>query len=182
MLVDSAACEIREVGWFATSTNRIAHRAGLSAGAFYNYFGDKVDVLLAVYGQWQAEEWCIITTTGEQDGCPDEARLARLVPRLVEHHVAWVRLRHALVVLSRDDHRVRVARMASRARQISGVIQLLGRTETPQLRAAVALRILSFEVVADTIACGEDIEMQLDRTLLTAELERYLVTLGEPAT
>jgi hypothetical protein len=62
------------------------------------------------------------------------------------------------------------------------VIQLLGRTETPQLRAAVALRILSFEVVADTIACGEDIEMQLDRTLLTAELERYLVTLGEPAT
>ncbi|TAL23127.1 MAG: TetR/AcrR family transcriptional regulator, partial [Aquabacterium sp.] len=44
-LVDAAALEIRESGYHATSSNRIAARAGLSAGAFYNYFQDKVDVL-----------------------------------------------------------------------------------------------------------------------------------------
>jgi AcrR family transcriptional regulator len=67
-LIDAAAAEIRDVGWLATSMSRIAHRAGLSSGVFYNYFKNKVDVLLAVYENWITEEWRIVRTLYERPG------------------------------------------------------------------------------------------------------------------
>jgi TetR/AcrR family transcriptional repressor of nem operon len=176
-LVDAAAAEIREGGWFATSTNRIAARAGLSSGVFYNYFSDKVDVLLAVYDRWILEEWVMVRRVfGESEGGPRE-RIDRLVPLLIEHHAAWARLRHALVVLARDDERVRAARSESRIAQIDEVVRLIGRRSSAKLRAAVAIRLMMFEAVADAIAAGDADAMCLDRSTLSDELASSLMAL-----
>lgn len=181
-LIEAAAAEFRDNGWLATSTNRIAARAGLSAGVFYNYFADKVDVLLAVYERWVAEEWAMVRRVfGETDMDPRQ-RIKRLVPLVIEHHVAWARLRHALVVLSRDDARVRAARARSRSAQIDEVVRLTGRRSSAKLRAAAAVRLMMFEAVADAIAAGDAEAMALDRATLGAELAASLISLlaGSP--
>ncbi len=176
-LVEAAAAEIREAGWFATSTSRIAQRAGLSSGVFYNYFHDKVDVLLAVYERWMLEEWTLIRQVfGDQTISPRQ-RIHQLVPLLIDHHATWSRLRHALIVLSRDDERVRAARMGSRTAQIDAVVELTGRRGSAKLRAAAALRLLMFEAVADSIASGDTDAMGLDRRALCNELAAALLAL-----
>jgi hypothetical protein len=104
-------------------------------------------------------------------------RIDRLVPLLIEHHVAWSRLRHALVVLSRDEDRVRAARARSRSAQIDEVVRLTGRRSSARLRAAAAVRLMMFEAVADSIAAGDAEAMALDRGNLATELAASLVSL-----
>ena len=176
-LIDAAAAEIRESGWFATSTNRIAARAGLSSGVFYNYFSDKADVLLAVYERWVLEEWAMVRKVFGEPGVGPRQRIDRLVPLLIEHHAAWSRLRHALAVLARDDERVRAARLQSRVTQIDEVVRLIGRRSSAKLRAAVAIRLMMFEAVADAIAAGDADAMSLDRRTLSEELASSLMAL-----
>ncbi len=176
-LIDAAAAEIRESGWFATSTNRIAARADLSSGVFYNYFSDKVDVLLAVYERWVLEEWAMVRRVFGEPGVGPRQRIDRLVPLLIEHHAAWSRLRHALAVLTRDDERVRAARLQSRITQIDEVVRLVGRRSSAKLRAAVAIRLMMFEAVADAIAAGDADAMSLDRRTLSEELASSLMAL-----
>ena len=176
-LIDAAAAEIRESGWFATSTNRIAARAGLSSGVFYNYFSDKADVLLAVYERWVLEEWAMVRKVFGEPGVGPRQRIDRLVPLLIEHHAAWSRLRHALSVLARDDERVRAARLQSRVTQIDEVVRLIGRRSSAKLRAAVAIRLMMFEAVADAIAAGDADAMALDRRTLSEELASSLMAL-----
>ena len=179
-LIDAAAAEIRESGWFATSTNRIAARAGLSSGVFYNYFSDKADVLLAVYERWVLEEWAMVRRVFGEPGVGPRQRIDRLVPLLIEHHAAWSRLRHALAVLARDDERVRAARLQSRITQIDEVVRLVGRRSSAKLRAAVAIRLMMFEAVADAIAAGDADAMSLDRRTLSEELASSLMALLSP--
>jgi AcrR family transcriptional regulator len=176
-LIDAAAAEIRESGWFATSTNRIAARAGLSSGVFYNYFSDKADVLLAVYERWVLEEWAMVRRVFGEPGVSPRQRIDRLVPLLIEHHAAWSRLRHALAVLARDDERVHAARLQSRITQIDEVVRLVGRRSSAKLRAAVAIRLMMFEAVADAIAAGDADAMSLDRRTLSEELASSLMAL-----
>jgi AcrR family transcriptional regulator len=176
-LVDAAAMEIREVGWFATSTNRIAARAGLSSGVFYNYFSDKVEVLLAVYERWVSQEWAMVREVFGEPGLGARERIDRLVPLLIEHHSAWSRLRHALAVLARDDERVHKARLQSRINQIDEVVRLIGRRSSAKLRTAVAIRLMMFEAVADAIAAGDADAMILDRRTLSEELASSLMVL-----
>ncbi len=179
--MDAAASEIREAGWFATSTNRIAARAGLSSGVFYNYFTDKVDVLLAVYDRWVLEEWAMVRDVFAEPAAGPRQRVDRLVPLLIEHHAAWSRLRHALAVLTRDDERVRAARLRSRNAQIDEVVRLIGRRSSAKLRAAVAIRLMMFETVADAIAAGDADAMALDRRTLSDELASSLMALLDAA-
>jgi len=179
-LVDAAAAEIREAGWFATSTNRIAARAGLSSGVFYNYFSDKVDVLLAVYERWVADEWAMVRSVFSEPSTGQRQRIGRLVPMLIEHHTTWSRLRHALAVLARDDERVRAARLQSRMAQIEQVVRLTGRRGSVKLRTAVAIRLMMFEAVADSIAAGDAAVMGLDRRALSEDLATSLLALLGP--
>lgn len=179
-LVDAAAAEIREAGWFATSTNRIAARAGLSSGVFYNYFSDKVDVLLAVYERWVADEWAMVRSVFSEPSTGQRQRIGRLVPMLIEHHTTWSRLRHALAVLARDDERVRAARLHSRMAQIEQVLRLTGRRGSVRLRTAVAIRLMMFEAVADSIAAGDAAVMGLDRRALSEDLATSLLALLGP--
>ena len=49
-LIEAAAQEFADPGFFATDTNKIAGRAGFSPKTFYRHFKNKVDVFIAVYG------------------------------------------------------------------------------------------------------------------------------------
>jgi AcrR family transcriptional regulator len=177
LLVDAAAAEIREVGFHATSSNRIAARAGVSAGVFYNYFADKTAALLEVYQRWMVDEWSVINSTVTMPH-PTDRQLRSLVDALVDHHKDWVRLRHALVSLSHSDERVAHARSDSRCRQVEQVLALLGRRPSRRLRAQIVLRLLAFEAVADSIASGETDAMGIgepDLAELLADLLRDIV-------
>lgn len=154
-LVEAAALEIKECGYHAASTNRIAARAGLSAGAFYNYFADKVEVLLAVHEAWVAREWEVVRAIVPPGRAPTLKQIKRLVTGLVGYHAEWVRLRHAWVALARDESRVAAARAASRRWQIDQVLAILGRRPSRRLRAEIAVVMLSFEATADSVASGE---------------------------
>lgn len=178
-MVDAAAEEIAETGWFSTSTNRIANRAGLSAGVFYNYFSDKIDILLAVYDRWVDDEWVLITKALGDSAvrAPLDQAVDNLVPMLIDHHVRWARMRHALIVLSRSDERVKASRIRSRERQIASIVKILGIRQTAKARSAIAVRLLAFEAVADTIAGGEADALSLDKNTLAAELASTLKSL-----
>jgi AcrR family transcriptional regulator len=179
-LVDAAALEIRESGYHATSSNRIAARAGLSAGAFYNYFQDKVDVLLAVHEQWVAREWEMVRAILPAGRAPTLPQVKRLVAALVGYHADWVRLRHAWVALSRDEPRVAAARAASRRWQIDQTLAILGRRPSRRLRSEIALVMLSFEATADSLASAEVQGLDLTPADLMAPLTRMLHGLVAP--
>ena len=101
---------------------------------FYNYFSDKVDMLLAVYERWVSQEWAMVRKVFGEPGVGPRQRIDRLVPLLIEHHAAWSRLRHAHAVLARADERVRAARSQSRIAQIDEVVRLIGRRSSAKLR------------------------------------------------
>jgi ssDNA-binding replication factor A large subunit len=80
-------------------------------------------------------------------------------------------------VLARDDERVHAARLQSRITQIDEVVRLVGRRSSAKLRAAVAIRLMMFEAVADAIAAGDADAMSLDRRTLSEELASSLMAL-----
>jgi AcrR family transcriptional regulator len=176
-IVKAAAEEFRDTGFFGTNTNLIARRAGLAPGTFYNYFPDKVAVLLAVYERWLGDEWSIIHALASGAELSSSHFVSRLVPLVLEHHRHWHRLRHALVVLSRDDERVAQARIASRRQQIESVVTLLRRRPGAELRVRVALTLLEFEAVADCVASGDAARLGLEERHLKRHLASSLVAL-----
>src|SRR5215470_8598720 len=54
-LVRAAAREFNEHGFLGTDTNRIARRAGFAPQTFYRWFGDKTEIFIKVYEQWQRD-------------------------------------------------------------------------------------------------------------------------------
>ncbi|HKX40953.1 MAG TPA: TetR/AcrR family transcriptional regulator [Burkholderiaceae bacterium] len=179
-LIEAAAAEFFETGYHTASTNRIAARAGLSSGVFYNYFRDKVEVLLAVYEHWVDEEWALIRADIADGSRSFEQRIEALVPKLLQHHAKWHRLRHALLVLTPTEPRVAASRTTSRRRQVAEVIRLLGRRPTRRLRVQVAVKLLAFEAVADSLVTGEAERLGLAPDDLAAHLAELLLPLIRP--
>ncbi|QII00330.1 TetR/AcrR family transcriptional regulator [Rhodococcoides fascians A21d2] len=68
-------------GYDATSMNRLAKEAGVSANTIYWYFGDKDDVLIAVLSAVMAEVWPRYRDVADQ---PIAARVLWIVRRLTE--------------------------------------------------------------------------------------------------
>ena len=109
-LVCAARQEFEECGFDATQSSNIARRAGYAPQTFYRHFADKVDILLAAYADWHADEQHAISTVGD-------AREAARV--LLRYHRASMKLRQALRTLSITEERVRAARAKSRMRSVA---------------------------------------------------------------
>jgi AcrR family transcriptional regulator len=173
-LIDSARDEFCEAGFYKTHTNRIARRAGLAPGTFYNYFSDKVEVFLAVYEQWLVDEWRSIEAL-VQSGQHPNSRLAREVTAVVvDLHKRWSQFRAALALLSRTEPKVQAARQAHRQEQIQRVAVLLGKRLGSRLRARIALTLLAFEATCDCLADGEAQALGIDEAQLSNELSTIL--------
>src|SRR6516225_8194103 len=108
-LIEAARLEFEEAGFDATQSNKIAARAGYAPQTFYRHFSSKVEIFLAVYAQWVAEEQKALDSVSNMRGAAQV---------LIRHHRSSLRFRRALRQLSVVDDQVRRARSESRLSQI----------------------------------------------------------------
>jgi AcrR family transcriptional regulator len=154
-LLAAAADEFNEHGFSGTDTNRIARRAGFAPQTFYRWFEDKIDVFIKVYEAWQTTEAHVLGGLLREDATDlDLARAA------VAQHRAFLKFRRSLRLLSLDHPKVRAARAESRLRQLKQIRMLQG--ERPAGDAELAALLLQMERLADSLAEGEIVDMNLD--------------------
>lgn len=160
-LVDAAAGTFNDAGYHGTDTNRIARAAGFAPQTFYRHFRDKLDVFLAVYERWQAEERTAIATAvrrvaddeADAAGARAPATEDAIVRAVLEHHVRWRGFRRSLRFLAVEDAEARKARAFSRERQIADLARLPGNAGRP--RAELLAALLAVERLCDAAAEGE---------------------------
>ncbi len=109
-LIRAARQEFEDCGFEATQSNRIARRAGYAPQTFYRHFTDKIDILLAVYADWVADEHKAVA------GICDAREAARA---LLNNHRSSLNFRRALCALSITEERVRAARAKARLRSVA---------------------------------------------------------------
>lgn len=88
-ILDAAAQLFQALGYNATTTNRVAERAGVSVGSFYQYFPDKDAVLLALAERHLREAAAALNATFErlERDRPDlDGTLALLIDAAVNLH------------------------------------------------------------------------------------------------
>ena len=167
-----AAEQFERSGFSGTDTNRIARAAGYAPGTFYKHFSDKLEVFLAVYDAWIADQWDVIAKIAA-DGRDPRDKAERVAAAVLEHHRTWRGLRASVRQLVETEARVRRAYRASRLRQLA-LMRDLG------LENDLANAILLFEVerIADAIATGEVRELGLPEAAVVGHLidriERHL--------
>lgn len=89
-MLEAAAHLFREVGYGAARIEDIAAAAGVSASTFYNYFGTKGDVLLALVAM-EVEEVLAAGAAVVADPPPDvAAALAALISVYFDHSLVWL--------------------------------------------------------------------------------------------
>lgn len=147
VLIEAAGHEFNQVGYHGTNTNKIAQLAGFAPQTFYRHFEDKIDIFLAVYEAWQASERHAISRALRADA--SEAAMAKAV---LQHHIAWRVFRSSLRLLAADEPRVRLARAASRERQIEAMARA-NDNKIDRVEAATALFVT--ERLCDAVADGE---------------------------
>jgi AcrR family transcriptional regulator len=144
-LIRAARKEFDTVGYDGTNTNAIARRAGYAPQTFYRHFRDKLDIFIAVYGQWTDEEIGVIAAAGT----PEEIAAAILA----QHRKSKV-FRRSLRDLSVRDPEMAKARASSRHRQIEAICRRLpGYARRP--RADQVARLLTFERLCDGLVDGD---------------------------
>lgn len=144
-LVDAARDEFEQIGYDETNSNKIARRAGFAPQTFYRHFADKVEIFLAVYLQWVAEEQALL------DHVRDSARAAETA---VAHHRKSLKFRRALRLLSLTHPGIRAARATSRRQQVAHLQSRLPYLEEIDLDELLA-RLLMVERLTDACAEGE---------------------------
>lgn len=88
-ILDAAAQLFGQLGYAATTTNKVAERAGVSIGSLYQYFPDKDALLMALAERHLAEatEVLIDVFLGLQRDQPDlQGTLTRLIDAVVALH------------------------------------------------------------------------------------------------
>lgn len=158
-LLDAACEEFCEVPFFETDTNKIARRANLSPGTFYNHFKDKIEIFAEAFEMLNAEEVAEITRkTGaaRQSG----ASLVEIIDVMVDTLLAC-RRRQALIrlqadVLKRTETRVRDAKMRIRVNNINNMKQALAnRGVAVASDGELHLNMYIINLLADGIVNGE---------------------------
>jgi AcrR family transcriptional regulator len=147
-LVQAAADEFNERGFFSTDSNRIARRAGFAPQTFYRWFSDKTDIFIAVYERWeQLEREAVRGLISKR--APDDD----LVELVLDHHRNYLLFRRSLRRLAVENNAVRAARAASRLRQIQ---QIKAWAADPVADdGAMAAALLQIERLADAVVEGE---------------------------
>lgn len=149
--VRAAWQEFEERGFDATQSNRIARRAGYAPQTFYRHFSDKVDILLAVYADWLADE------SNELDAVADARQAAHVI---LKHHRATLKFRRMMRELAVTEERVRAARAKSRLLHIEQIRKHLPHA-TDMSIANLTRSLLLLERVAEACAEGELADLKI---------------------
>lgn len=160
-LVDAAIAEFEAVGFEGTNTNRIARAAGYAPQTFYRHFEDKTAMFLTVYEQWYRDELAQLA------GAQSRGAAARII---VERHRGTLRFRRSLRQLAYNDRRVAIARATSRNLQIGR----LAEAAPNKTRAELAATLLKIERLADAIAEGEFVDLEIDEATALLQLAELL--------
>ena len=161
-LINAAAAEFNESGFFATDTNQIARRAGFSPQTFYRHFGDKSAIFVAAYGFWVEQEELVlrkaIMKTPKESSSAQAQRLAKT---LIKHHTDWAVFRRSLRWLTVEDNQVRQARTSSRIRQVVLLKSLAKNSSRTNVELFAA--ILSLEALCDALADAITQDMEISQ-------------------
>lgn len=144
-LIGAAWQEFEERGFEAAQSNRIAQRAGYCPQTFYRHFTDKVDVLLAVYVEWVAEQQKALAGTCNMR---EAARVVLVGQR------ASIKFRGALSALALTNEKVRDIRARMRLHMVAYLrgffTNVAGLSDGQLLRSLLVL-----ERMADACVEGE---------------------------
>lgn len=154
-LVEAAASAFNTLGYHGTDTNKIARAAGFAPQTFYRHFRDKMDVFLAVYEEWQAEERRAIGRAARAQAAEPE-----IVKAVFEHHVRWRIFRRSLRWLAVEEPRAREARARSRDRQLEDLGRLP--SNATRSRGELLAALLTVERLFDAAADDELADSSLD--------------------
>jgi AcrR family transcriptional regulator len=163
-LIEAARLEFEEAGFDATQSNKIAARAGYAPQTFYRHFSSKVEIFLAVYAQWVADEQKAL------DGVSNMRSAAQV---LIRHHHSSLRFRRALRQLAVSDVQVRKARSESRLSQIECLRRRLPHLKDAPL-ARLARALTTIERVADACAEGEYLDLGISAQAAEDQLTECL--------
>jgi AcrR family transcriptional regulator len=147
-LIAAAAHAFNTDGYHGTDTNKIARAAGYAPQTFYRHFRDKIDVFVAVYERWQAEERAAIAEASSATSAEDA-----IVKAVLSHHASWKTFRRSLRWLAIENDVARSARTESRARQLDDLARLDSNAGRP--RAELLAALLAIERLCDAAADGE---------------------------
>jgi AcrR family transcriptional regulator len=154
-LMATARAEFLRYGFDGTDVNRIARRSGVAPTSFYRWFKDKIDIFIAVYRRWEAEEQEAIQRLMARGGS-----LAALVEACVDHHRGHTLFRRSLRRLGHEDVRVRQALALSRRERLAALKLWMGEPQASDTDLAVD--VLLFEGLAIVLAEADLGEMGLD--------------------
>jgi AcrR family transcriptional regulator len=150
-LITAAGEAFNTAGYFGTDTNRIARQAGFAPQTFYRHFTDKLEIFLAVYERWRADEAAAIAAAIKRR--PGNARASAAATAIIQHHRDWAMFRRSLRLLAVEEPRVRVARAAGREAQLAALGALPANAGRSKVERAAAL--LTVERLCDALADGE---------------------------
>ncbi len=137
-ILEAAAQLIAEDGYDATSTNRIAARAGVSIGSLYQYFPNKEAILVGLLEQHQRAVRPVIERSIEtlrDPAIPLETALRDLFRCLVEAHSDSPRLNRALIEEVPRPPDVRRRERAENRSYVEQVAHLLARRSATRIGA-----------------------------------------------
>ncbi len=176
--MDTARAEFMRYGFDGTDVNRIARRSGLAPTTFYRWFKDKIDVFVAVYRRWEADEQLALQQLLAASG-----PLSSRVEACIEHHRAGALFRRSLRRLGHEDPRVRQAMAASRVERLNQLKTWMGDLHPGD--AELAVELLLFQGLATLLAEADLADMGLDdkaaRRQLGVILKRWRTEPMRPA-
>lgn len=128
----AAACdEFCETPFHDTDTNKIAERANLSPGTFYNYFSSKIEIFIEAFEYLNRREICEITAKFQAVSVSG-ASAGEIVDTIFDSLLDW-RRRHALIrlqcaILRRTDPRIVDVERRAQAEYIQSLTRALGKS------------------------------------------------------
>ncbi|HLK26086.1 MAG TPA: helix-turn-helix domain-containing protein [Caulobacteraceae bacterium] len=162
-----ARTEFLRYGFDGTDVSRIARRAGVSPNTFYRCFKGKVDIFIAVYLAWAAEEQKAFERLL---GKP--APVAELVDAVVARQRQHLWFRRSVRRLAHEDSFVRRAVALVRHEQLRALMRWASAAADP---SAIATDLAQFEHLAVLLAEGELSDMALDESAARDRLVAFLM-------
>jgi len=166
-ILATARTEFLRYGFDGTDVTRVARRAGVSPNTFYRCFKGKVDVFIAVYLTWVAEEQRAFEELIAKPGAA-----AEIVDAVIARNRQHVWFRRSVRRLAHEDSFVRRAVAFVRRDDLRTLTEWAGAAADP---AAVAADLLQFEQLAVTLAEGEVDDMTIDDSVLRDRMAAILM-------
>ncbi len=178
-LLDAACDEFCEVPFFETDTNKIARRANLSPGTFYNHFKDKIEIFAEAFERVNAEEAAEIgrrTAMARQAGASAVEVVDVMIDTLLACRQRLALIRLQAEVLNRTETKVRDAKMRVRQINIDNMKKSLGNSGVSSVTdGELHLQMYVINLLADGIVNGEFRLYGGDNALARDDIRRRLL-------